>query len=84
MFVPFFCEWIDQMVALADNHYPDDDCIRIVMGHLAPTNRLASVSSSHLTKPKSTLMDSSSTSSPKTQRSGAVPGQNDSLKESEK
>jgi len=32
------CEWVDQMVELADNHYPDADCIRVVMDHLNTHN----------------------------------------------
>ena len=27
-------EWIDRMVELADDHYPDADCIRVVVDHL--------------------------------------------------
>ena len=35
------CEWIDRMVDLADNHYPDADCIRVVMDNLSTHNPAA-------------------------------------------
>ena len=32
------CEWVDQMIAIADDHYPDAECIRVVMDHLNTHN----------------------------------------------
>ena len=34
-------EWIDQMVGLADEHYPDADCIRVVLDNLSTHNPAA-------------------------------------------
>ncbi|UOO96893.1 MULTISPECIES: IS630 family transposase [Halococcus] len=35
------CEWIDRMVELADEHYPDADCIRVVLDNLNTHNPAA-------------------------------------------
>jgi hypothetical protein len=58
--------WIDRMVELADDYYPDTECIRVVVDHLNTHNPAGFYRFFHQTQPKRTSIDSSSTTFPST------------------
>jgi len=58
-------EWIDRMVELADVHYPDADCIRVVVDNLNIHKPAGFYQFSRQQKPEHILTDSSFTTFPR-------------------